>query len=538
MQRLSPREMLVLARRTAQRVQKDASTPAKRLGFCKLLVQSNRPDARLEALRQQLSRLPKDERHYWIGTFYALLLPATERRSKATYFTPPHLARSIIALACKNGFDIKKHTAIDPAAGGAAFLSTLASQMRESGLAASSITNRLSGVELDSGLASLSEALIGDQLGIEIAKRAIVTVGNSLKRIPNKRFDLVLANPPYGRISLDDTTKGQWEEVCHPGHINKYALFTALCFRLVKRNGLVGLVLPSSFVAGPLYDRLRAFLRQRAEILVLGSVAYRNDVFIDVDQDISVVLLRAGQPHRTAASVVFGSFDRGQAFKAKTAAVLPPDAKEPWIIPASVAGTVTGGATLDDYGVTARAGYFVWNREQERMLARKHRKLDIPLIWAQNVRTGTLCSPKSKKRARGIDYVRFEEESAAIVCKSAIVIQRTTNNSQNRRLIAACIDPHVVKKWGGFVSENHTIVISGDDATTIQALCLLLNSKAADARYRQLSGTASISVTLLRRLDLPSPQALKAALARNKDVEDAVEDAYFASASQLNVAGA
>ena len=534
MQRLQPRELLVLARRTAQRVQKDASTPAKRLSLCKRLLQSDRPDPRLEMLRQQLSRLPKDERHYWIGTFYALLLPASERRSKATYFTPPHLARSIVAIACKNGFDIKKHTAIDPAAGGAAFLSTLASQMREGGLAGSSITKRLCGVELDSGLATLSETLVGDQLGTEIRKRAIVTVGNSLNRIPNKRFDLVLANPPYGRISLDETSKGQWADVCHPGHINKYALFTELCFRLVKPNGLVGLVLPSSFVAGPLYGKLRAFLRQRAEILVLGAVPYRNDVFIDVDQDITVVILRAGKPHRVTAPVVFGSFERGQAFTAKTAAVLPRETREPWVIPAIVAGVATGGATLDDYGVTARAGYFVWNRERKRMLTRKRRKRDIPLIWAQNVRAGKLCSPKSKKRANGIDYVRFEEDLSAIVRKNAIVIQRTTNNSQDRRLIAACVDPHVVKKWGGFVSENHTIVVSGDDAATINALCLLLNSKAVDARYRQLSGTASISVTLLRRLDLPSPQALKAALARNKNVDEAIEEAYVASASQLN----
>ena len=184
-------------------MQKDASTPAKRLSLCRLLLQSDRPDRRLEILRQQLSRLPKDERYYWIGTFYALLLPASERRSKATYFTPPQLARSIVAIACKNGFDVKKHTAIDPAAGGAAFLSTLALQMREGGLACSSITKRLRGVELDSGLAMLSETLIGDQLGTEVKKHAIVHVGNSLKRTLNKRFDLVLANPPYGRISLD-----------------------------------------------------------------------------------------------------------------------------------------------------------------------------------------------------------------------------------------------------------------------------------------------------------------------------------------------
>jgi adenine-specific DNA-methyltransferase len=484
-------------------------------------------------LRRQLARLPRDERHYWVGTFYALLLPAAERRSKATYFTPPHLARSIVALACKHGFDIKKHTAIDPAAGGAAFLSTLASQMRVSGLDAASIAKRLTGVELDRGLAVLSETLIGDQLGTVIKKGAIVTVGNSLNRRSKMRFDLVLANPPYGRIALDATSKRQWKDVCHPGHINKYALFAKLCFELVKPNGLVGLVLPSSFVAGPLYDKLRAFLRQHGEILVLGSVAYRNDVFIDVDQDISVVILRAGQAHRVTTPVVFGAFERGQAFKAKTAADLPIEPKEPWVIPASVSGTVVGGATLDDYGVTVRAGYFVWNREKKRMFTRRRRKLHIPLIWAKNIRAGKLCSPKAKKRARGIDYVNFEEESSAIVRKSALVMQRTTNNSQDRRLIAACVDPFVVQKWGGFVSENHTIVISGDDAATINALCALLNSKAVDARYRQLSGTASISVTLLRQLDLPSPQALTAALARNKNTEQAIEQAYSASASEL-----
>jgi adenine-specific DNA-methyltransferase len=518
-------------------MQGSATTPAKRLNLCRRLLQPDRPDPRLQVLIQQLSCLPKDERHYWIGTFYSMLLPAAERRSKATYFTPPHLARSIVTLACQNGFDIKKHTAIDPAAGGAAFLSILAAQMRDGGSPKSSIVKRLRGIELDSGLAMLSETLIADQLGTEIRKRAIVTVGNSLKRIPDERFDLVLANPPYGRISLNETSKRRWEDICHPGHINKYALFAELCFRLVKPKGLIGLVLPSSFVAGPLYDKLRAFLRQRAEILLLGGVPYRNDVFIDVVQDISVVIARTGMAHRASRPVVFGYFER-EAFKSKTAAVLPLETKEPWAIPASVAGAAAGSATLDDYGVTVRAGYFVWNRERDRMLTRKQRKRDIPLIWAQNVRAGALCIPRAKKRKSGIDYVRFEQESSAIVRKNAIVIQRTTNNSQHRRLIAAYVAPDVVKKWGGFVSENHTIVISGDDAATLNALCVLLNSKAVDARYRQLSGTASISVALLRRLDLPSPQALKSALARNKNVEAAIEDAYLASAAKLSAVGA
>jgi hypothetical protein len=36
--------------------------------------------------------LPKDEKHDWIASLYALLIPKGRRRQLAAYFTPPHLA--------------------------------------------------------------------------------------------------------------------------------------------------------------------------------------------------------------------------------------------------------------------------------------------------------------------------------------------------------------------------------------------------------------------------------------------------------------
>src|SRR5262245_26635782 len=102
MNQLFVRELLVLARRTARTLRNTATTPAKRLRLCKQVLNSEARDARLYEFVNQTSRLAMEERHYWIGTFYAMLLPATERRTKATYFTPPYLAQSIVALACEH----------------------------------------------------------------------------------------------------------------------------------------------------------------------------------------------------------------------------------------------------------------------------------------------------------------------------------------------------------------------------------------------------------------------------------------------------
>jgi adenine-specific DNA-methyltransferase len=55
----------------------------------------------------------------------------------------------------------------------------------------------------------------------------------------------------------------------------------------------------------------------------------------------------------------------------------------------------------------------------------------------------------------------------------------------------------------------------------------LLNTAAVDQRYRRVSGTAAVSVTLLRKLDLPSPVAFADALDEaDGDSEAAASAAY------------
>lgn len=525
-------EILSLARRAAAKLREDASTPSRRLRICEQLFTPKEAEDELREFAEALAALDIDAQHYWIGTFYTLLLSSVDRRSQAAYFTPPHLARAVIGLAQKAGFDLRSHSVVDPAAGGAAFLSMIAGQMRVARSQASTILKRLSGMEIDSGLARLAERLIGERVGTSVESGSIIAHRNSLLLRTPEQFDLVIANPPYGRI-LDDPAGHRWKRVCHAGHINKFALFAELCLRLAKPNGLVALVLPSSFVAGPLYDKLRTHIREHSEVLTVASVTDREDLFLDVQQDITVLLLRAGTTHVAEQAVTFGEFSAEKPFKVRCNDRLPDAAGAAWSVPTTGIGQAVGGATLDDFTAEVRSGYFVWNRQQDRMRTRWYSERDVPLIWAENIRAGTKCSPRARNKA-GIDFVNFEKGSSdrPIIRGPAAVLQRTTNSSQPRRLIVARVAPAIVEEWGGFVTENHTIVLTAKDIKTLDLLCVLLNSRAVDERYRRLSGTASISVKLLRTLDLPDPQVLRRALADVDDVETAIETAYSLSANK------
>lgn len=519
------RETLSCAKKAARQIQHNFTTPGQRLKLVHGLLERQSRRKELLEFQARIEKFDTDTQHYWVGTLYTLLLPANQRREQAAYFTPPALSRSVLALLRKEGFDPRRHTVADPAAGGAAFLSTMAAAMSDARCSDHDIIRRLNGMEIDRGLARLSEILIGKRLGAEIPPGKIVVAIDSLQANFARQYDVVVANPPYGRVSLKSLGKHNWHEVCHPGHINKYALFTELCFRLTKPSGLTALVLPSSFIGGPLYDRLRTYIREHAEVLLLGSVFGRDDVFVDVTQDISILIARRGKAHNANRPVVFGLCTGDGPLKPITAAPLPLCPSEPWVAPAHVSGRALGGATLVDYAAVVRAGYFVWNRETHRMRKARKRKLDIPLIWAENISAGKYCVPKAKRR-RGIDYVSFAFDSPAIVRTNALVIQRTTNNSQARRLVAGRVAPHVIKKYGGFVSENHTIVLTAATSSDLILLSKLLNSEAVDRRYRELSGTASISVNLLRKLDLPDPFILRETLSANRDIEEAIEEAY------------
>jgi adenine-specific DNA-methyltransferase len=262
------------------------------------------------------------------------------------------------------------------------------------------------------------------------------------------------------------------------------------------------------------------------------DVLERKDVFHDVQQDACVSIFRmkgnARSVPRPFAPKV-GRIDRNWKF-AEAGVVTTGDEclTAPWILPGEDSAFERCLARLEDYGVNPKAGYFVWNREPDRLQTGKKTGNAFPLFWGTNIKPGRPCLPQSKI-GRGVDFVAFEEDNPGIIRRPSILLQRTTNSKQPRRLVAAAVPRNILRKYKGFVGENHTIALVPCRRASLSLLSKLLNSDAVDKRFRRVGGTSSVSIAALRNLPLPNPKHLRSAMKRTDNFEVAVELAYSMS---------
>ena len=503
--------------------------------------------------RHFFSGLPVGERHYWIASLYALRMPKARRRRLAAYFTPPHLVRHVIGVLTENGIEPGTHRILDPASGGAAFLVPLAAHIaereRKRGASAESvlraIESTLAGIEIEPQLAELSRRLLADLLRQEIeaarrAPRLSIKTADALKLpAPDQLYDVIVANPPYGRV-FRPTHKllKCFETVISDGYVNLYALFVEQALQYVRPGGVVCLIVPISFVGGSYFAALRKRILDVAHVMRLDPIDKRSDVFLDVLYDICVLVLRKhdGTMHSHPASSSLLRLDEPPRILGRLDLPERPSDRL-WALPDGKLDDrlfQDGLATLHDYGYLAKTGYFVWNREQHRYRRGfKPRSTEVPLFWAHNVRPNIVCRPSDGVETDRIGLVKIAHENPGIVRSDAIILQRTTNRRQKRRLVAAIVRKRSVPGNGAFVSENHTILLLPDpdraQAVPLRTLCRLLNTAAVDARFRRMSGSVSVSTKALRHLPLPSRAAVRACFAAGMSDDEAAESAYEAS---------
>lgn len=521
------------------------------LSICEAIVADDPPT---ELVRQFFVDLPETEKHYWISSLYALLMPSGRRQRLAAYFTPPHLVQYVLSVLGEAGIQAGKHRILDPASGGAAFLVPLAAEIakRERALCTCpdeilrTVEASLAGVEIEPRLAQLSRLLLTDLLRPELSVTQrnlseIIQRANTLKLSPpDELYDAVVGNPPYGRVFRpSDTILSEYSSVITYGYVNLYSLFIEQSLRFTRPGGIVCLIVPMSFVGGAYFEALRKRILEQSEVLRVDPIDKRSDLFMDVLYDVCVLVLRKSTTEVSPAPAESALLAVGKPPRHLGQIDLPGEpSTRIWALPDGQLDDCLfqdGLETLAAYGYIVKTGYFVWNREKERYRTGFNpRANEVPLFWAHNIRPNQICRPYDRDSATGrVGMVRIAKDSTALITSDAILLQRTTNRRQRRRIVAGVVRERLVPGGRGYVSENHTITIVPDpekeQAITLITLCRLLNTEAVDARFRRISGSVSVSTKALRQLPLPTPDAVRKSFAAIGDDEVAAVQAYAAS---------
>lgn len=486
-------------------------------------------DGLVRTIGQAAARLDATQAGYAVGGIYTGLLPRQFRAVHGAYYTPPALCERLLDLAEESGVDWSSARVLDPACGGGAFLAPVARRMVEAlrgrplTVALSDIQSRLAGFELDPFAAWMSQVFLDAALidlcnGSDIRLEPVVQVCDSLERHePQDRFDLVIGNPPYGRVKLSPELRAAYQRSLF-GHANLYGVFTDLALRYTRPGGVIAYVTPTSFLSGEYFKALRGLLGREALPIAIDFISQRKGIFADVLQETMLAVYQhSGGPGPGQAHLISPESDGAITTEPIGTFKLPDPPTQPWLIPriASQVSVLRRARDLPfrlcDYGYTVSTGPLVWNRHKSS-LRRRPGKGRFPLVWAESVRPDGIFEFRAKRHNHQPYFQPTPREHWVVTDCACALVQRTTAKEQARRLIAAELPSWFIAEHGAVVVENHLNMIKpleGSPKVSPAALVALLNSKAVDQVFRCINGSVAVSAYELQALPLPAPEDMQ-----------------------------
>lgn len=494
-----------------------------------------------------------------MGSLYSSLMDQGVRSVTGVFYTPPRLAQKLADTAERAGANWRTARILDPAIGFAALMMPVIHKVRQAlgdELSAEDILQHIEthlyGWELDDFSAWAAEVLLSLAIADDCNKAGralsgIVIVGNSLHKYQaSEHYDVIITNPPYGKITLDREMRNAYAGSVY-GHANLYGVFADLCMRTCTPQGVISLLIPTSFLAGLYFKNLRRMIRTKGQIEHLEVLEPRSGLFEDVLQEALICCVTIGEGG-DYAKVATSSEAEGTIGNLLP---LPLDPEAPWIVPrtsAQIQLTRNLGLMpwrLADHGLSVSTGPLVWNRMKDSLHGESTRTAtSLPVLWGESVQGGVFAHRHDRATHQPFITIDPATEAHLIQKEQCLLLQRTTGKEQNRRLICAHLPQAFLDEAGGAVVENHLNVIwsHGHDPSNpldedhLQAIACILNSEACDRVFRCLSGSVAVSAYELEALPLPSPEqvreimAMQAAKASQQALQDRIASFYQSGA--------
>lgn len=484
-----------------------------------------------QTLGRSAAQLPLEEACYLLSATYTALLPTSVRAAWGAYYTPSALTSRLLDLATEGGVDWRSARVLDPACGGGAFLLPVALRMRAAlpklkpTALLRHLADHLCGFEIDPFAAWLTQvwleiAFAAELRSAQTAFPVVVTVCDSLDQVPDPgaaAFDLVVGNPPYGRVSLTPVQRACYKRSLY-GHANLYGVFTDLAVRWAKPGGVIAYVTPTSFLAGEYFKALRSLLTAEAPPIAIDFISTRKGVFEDVLQEAALTTYRRGGTaggatvhFLTVTSPTVAEVTQAGRFE------LPARAGDPWLAPrepsaqALVDRLVGMPTRLATWGYGVSTGPLVWNRFKDQLRLRGGADT-FPLIWAEAVTSDGRFVFRAEKKNHQPYFRALPPDGWLQVRTPCVLLQRTTAKEQVRRLIAAELPASFIAQHKAVVVENHLNMVRpiiNEPKVSPAALAAVLNSEVTDRAFRCISGSVAVSAFELEALPLPSVRQMQ-----------------------------
>lgn len=458
---------------------------------------------------------------------YIESMPKKERKKYGQFFTSMETARFMASMYNVPN-DIKKISVLDAGAGSGILSCAFIERIED-------IDNiqeiELTCYETDSNVLTLLESNL--KYCREISKKKITVnilrdnyilsqyldFNHMLGGSPEpKKYDFVIGNPPYMKISKDAPEAAAMPEVCY-GAPNLYFLFAAMGVFNLKDDGKMVYIIPRSWTSGAYFKRFREYFLTEGKLEHIHLFTSRSKVFDkeSVLQETIIVKLRKTK-HKPEKVTVTSShsnndFDNITSLTIPYDLVVSGDNFYVYLVTDENEVNVLKRLnkfknTLPEIGVKMKTGLTVDFRNRE-ILRNEEEEGAIPLFYSQHIKNGRVQFPIKKEN----EYVVTDKKGLMQDNKNYLFVKRFTAKEEPRRLQCGIYLAKEYPKYKKISTQNKINFIDGlmteMSECLVYGLYVLFNSTLYDEYYRILNGSTQVNSTEINSMPVPDLECIK-----------------------------
>lgn len=269
---------------------------------------------------------------------------------------------------------------------------------------------------------------------------------------PSKQFDLIIGNPPY--FVMKKTEIDPCYSVYYTGRPNIFVAFIVKSLSILKINGILGFVLPKSFLNCMYYDKLRKYISETCQIIDITLCS--DDKYIETKQETMLFTVQKTDKYNNDKFIY--SYNTNIIFNT-------PGKIE------TIRKLYERTTTLENMGMTVNVGNIVWNQKKHILT---DDETSTRLIYSSDIKDNSLSIVKYKNTDKK-NYINEKGETGPL-----LVINRgygTGKYSFNYCLIdmereylienhLMCIRPNVSMERDELLDTYYKIIRSFDHVNT------------------------------------------------------------------------
>lgn len=307
-----------------------------------------------------------------------------------------------------------------------------------------------------------------------------------------QKYDLVIGNPPYMKISKAAPEATAMPSVCY-GAPNMYFLFASMSLFNLKNNAEMVYIIPRSWTSGAYFKRFREYFLSEGKLVHIHLFGSRNKVFDKEEVLQETIIVKIRKTKIQPETVTITSTNTNKDFNQCTTLVVPYDivvsGDELYVYLVTNEEEVSvlkklhqWNKTFPEIGLKMKTGLTVDFRNRD-ILRNTEEEGAVPLFYSQHIKEGEVHFPIQKEH----EYVVTDQKGLMQDNHNYLFVKRFTAKEESRRLQCGVYLAKNFPQYSKISTQNKINFIDGlltnMSECLVYGLYVLFNSTIYDKYY-------------------------------------------------------